>query len=102
MSHDTHNSGSSEQTKSKVSFSSSFWLAIIIVGLFVAALNFIQAESKGEGDKAGAEKKTEQVGEMKTYSAPDVKTKSEDAATGQTDKSAKPADAAPAKPEEHK
>ncbi|MES2702073.1 MAG: hypothetical protein V4649_05510 [Bacteroidota bacterium] len=48
MSHDTHHSHSKEN-KTVISFKNSFWLVVIIVGLFVAALNFIQAQSGTEG-----------------------------------------------------
>lgn len=48
MSHDTHH-GHSTENKAKISFGNGFWLVIILVGLFVAALNFIQVESAGEG-----------------------------------------------------
>jgi hypothetical protein len=61
MSHDIHNTQhdqSKEQKVSVVSFKNSFWLIIIIVGLFIAALNFIKAESGGEeGGKDSTEMK---------------------------------------------
>jgi hypothetical protein len=47
MSHDSHGP---KENKTIISFKNSFWLVVIIVGLFIAALNFIQAESKGEGE----------------------------------------------------
>jgi hypothetical protein len=47
MSHETSHGHQSERAVSKVSFVSSFWLVVIIAGLFVAALNFIQAFSSG-------------------------------------------------------
>ena len=46
MSHDTQH-GKPTEVKSIISFKNSFWLVIIIVGLFIAALNFVQVESKG-------------------------------------------------------
>lgn len=49
MAHGTHNDAHSERSKSKVSFKSSFWLVVILVGLFIAALNFISAMSHHEG-----------------------------------------------------
>ena len=60
MSNETNSGLPHERAKSIVSFKSSFWLAVIIVGLFVAALNFVQVMSKGE---EGGEKKeaTEQA-----------------------------------------
>ena len=53
MSHDT-NQGHSTENKTIISFKNSFWLVIIIVGLFVAALNFVKAES-GPGEEKGKE-----------------------------------------------
>lgn len=47
MSHDTHGApGPSNRTV--ISFKNSFWLVVILVGLFIAALNFVQAESEPE------------------------------------------------------
>ena len=54
MSHDS-NHGHSTENKTIISFKNSFWLVVIIVGLFVAALNFVQAEKggkEGEGKEA--------------------------------------------------
>jgi len=53
MSHDTHHAHSTEN-KAIISFKNSFWLVIILVGLFVAALNFIQVEGKGSEEGHGA------------------------------------------------
>ena len=53
MSHDT-NQGHSTENKTIISFKNSFWLVIIIVGLFIAALNFVKAES-GPGEEKGKE-----------------------------------------------
>lgn len=52
MAHET-NKGPEVEKKSVVSFRSSFWFVIIIVGLFIAALNFINIMSNdnGEGNK---------------------------------------------------
>ena len=58
MSHDTGH-GHSKEVKSIISFKHSFWLVIIIVGLFIAALNFIQAEKGGEEGKVETKSKTE-------------------------------------------
>ncbi len=54
MSHDTHNAHSKEN-KAVISFGNAFWLVIIIVGLFIAALNFIQVESASSGEGHGHE-----------------------------------------------
>jgi hypothetical protein len=58
MSHDTHQ-GSSTENKTIIPFTNGFWLVIIIVGLFIGALNFIQAESGGEEGKGEGKEKTE-------------------------------------------
>lgn len=52
MSHDTHH-GHGTENKAKISFGNSFWLVIILVGLFIAAINFVQVESAGEGHEGG-------------------------------------------------
>ncbi|MCD6012566.1 MAG: hypothetical protein K0Q79_2428 [Flavipsychrobacter sp.] len=54
MSHETHGTG---ENKTIISFKNSFWLVVIIVGLFVAALNFIQAQDEGHGEAHGTEMK---------------------------------------------
>jgi len=51
MSNDTHQEHNKEN-KTIISFKSAFWLVVIIVGLFIAALNFIKAES-GPGEEKG-------------------------------------------------
>lgn len=61
MSHDTGH-GHSKENKTIISFKNSFWLVVIIVGLFIAALNFIQAESGGEEPKMETKDKTEMNG----------------------------------------
>jgi hypothetical protein len=53
MAHDSHHEHSTDN-KIKTSFSASFWLIIILVGLFIAALNFIQAETDGAEHDHGA------------------------------------------------
>jgi hypothetical protein len=49
-----HNTPGSEEIskQSRISFKNAFWLIIIIVGLFISALNFIQAESGPTEDHA--------------------------------------------------
>ncbi len=61
MAHETHNDTSTERSKSQVSFTSSFWLIVILVGLFIAALNFISVMGHGEEGKEGKEGKTEEM-----------------------------------------
>ena len=38
-----HEAGHSGELKSKTAFRSSFWFVIILVGLFIAALNFVKS-----------------------------------------------------------
>ncbi len=54
MSNDT-NQGQPAENKTIISFKNSFWLVVIIVGLFIAALNFVKAESGGEEEGKGKE-----------------------------------------------
>ena len=91
MSHDTHHDQGKEKKVSIVSFKNSFWLVIILVGLFIAALNFIKAESGGE--ETGKEKTemkgtTEATGEKGEMKAEEPK-QTETAAKDTTAKSAK-------------
>ncbi len=51
MSHETNSTGTTERSKSKVAFTSSFWLIVILVGLFIASLNFINVMGHGEEGK---------------------------------------------------
>jgi hypothetical protein len=51
--HDSHTSG---ELKSKTAFRSSFWFVLILVGLFIAALNFIEIMGHGEEGHEGHEK----------------------------------------------
>ena len=52
MSHDAQH-GHATENKAIISFGNSFWLVIILVGLFIAAINFVQVESAGEGHEGG-------------------------------------------------
>lgn len=47
MSHDTHHT---TNNKSKVPSISSFWLILILAGVFVAAVNFVNVMSHDEGE----------------------------------------------------
>ncbi len=89
MSHDTH--GHSKENQTIISFKNSFWLVVIIVGLFVAALNFVKAESgsdEGEGkEKTEMKATTEPAGEKTEQKAETPKTAA--AATKDTAKAAK-------------
>ncbi len=90
MSNDTHQDQPNEN-KTIISFKNSFWLVIIIVGLFVAALNFIQAESKGE-EGEGKEKT-----EMKDKSAHESEKSEKKAEEPKHEEAAPHADSAKAK-----
>ena len=89
MSHDTGH-GHSKENKTIISFKNSFWLVVIIVGLFIGALNFIQAESTSEEGK-GEGNKTEM--EAKEHHSEKAEGKTEE--HGKAEES-KPAEAAPA------
>jgi len=86
MSHDTHDSHDAhdvakEKKVSIVSFKSSFWLVIIIVGLFIAALNFIKAESGGEeGGKDKVEMKNDEQADTKALEPKQTEPSSSDSA----------------------
>jgi hypothetical protein len=58
MSHETHSEGAhGKEFQSTTSMRSSFWLVVILAGLFVAALNFVEIEGKsseGEGHQTEA------------------------------------------------
>ena len=58
MSHDSHseNDKQSEINKSKTSLGSSFWLVVILVILFISALNFVNVMSKETGEKKEPQK----------------------------------------------
>jgi len=60
MSHEEHQDThhTSENAKSKVAMRSSFWFVIILVGLFIAALNFINVMGS-ESEEGGKTEKTE-------------------------------------------
>jgi hypothetical protein len=86
---DSTNHGNSKENKTIISFKNSFWLVIIVVGLFVAALNFIQAESGGEAKgeakenkemKATSENKAEQTEKKAEDTTPKAETPAVDSA----------------------
>ena len=52
MSHDAQH-GHGTENKAIISFGNSFWLVIILVGLFIASVNFVQIESSGTGHEGG-------------------------------------------------
>ena len=55
MSHEAHSDASTGKAHTKVSFSSSFWLVIVLVFLFIGTLNFIQAVSSSSEEHAATE-----------------------------------------------
>jgi hypothetical protein len=54
MAHDTHGSHQTDN-KPTTSFQSSFWLVIILAGLFIAAVNFVKIMSKEEAHGSATE-----------------------------------------------
>lgn len=98
MDHGTH-SHQPKENKTIIPFKNGFWLVIIIVGLFIASLNFIQAEQGGE--EGEGKEKTEMKGGHEASGEKEGKKTEE----GKKAEEAKPAAEAPAaeKPvEEHK
>jgi hypothetical protein len=55
-----------KENKTIVSFKNSFWLVIILVGLFISALNFIQAQKGGEEGEASEKTEMKTTGEAKS------------------------------------
>jgi hypothetical protein len=103
MSHGTHNDTISERTKSQVSFQSSFWLIVILVGLFIAALNFINVMGKGEEGKEGKAETEEMHGAKAEGENKAMKEEAKPAATEAEHKDAKEEAPKPAAaPAEHK
>ena len=85
MAHDTH--GHPKENKTIISFKNSFWLVIIIVGLFIAALNFVKAEGGGEEgparpkvEEAAAPANEKSAGEVRSETKTQVPSPSETAA----------------------
>lgn len=57
----SHTAGHHEEPRSKSSMSASFWFVIILVGLFIAALNFINVmgnETEGHVNKEATSNQT--------------------------------------------
>lgn len=50
MAHETHDDAQHLEKRSVVSMRSSFWFVIILVGLFIAALNFINVVSNNDSE----------------------------------------------------
>ena len=48
--HDTTHHPHNESLRTKTSFTASFWLVIILIGLFIAALNFIEVMGRSNED----------------------------------------------------
>lgn len=101
MAHETHNDSNSEKSKSIVSFKSSFWLVVILVGLFIASLNFIKVMGNHEEGKGEKAESTEMHGAAKEGS--EAKEKAAPAAEAAKETPAAEANKAEApKTEEHK
>lgn len=76
MSNETH--GNTGENKTIISFKNSFWLVVILVGLFIAALNFVQAESAGEGEGHGEGKEKTEMKSEKEHAAESAEKKAEE------------------------
>jgi hypothetical protein len=76
MSHDTH--GASKENKTIISFKNAFWLVVIIVGLFIAALSFIKAESGGEEEGKGEGKEKTEMSAGKEHEGEKAEKKAEE------------------------
>jgi hypothetical protein len=63
MSHDPHGP---QEVKPVISFKNAFWLVVILVGLFIGAIAFIQSESKSEEGEGKGGEKTEVKGMRET------------------------------------
>ena len=74
MAHETHSETNPAREKSKVSFVSSFWLVVILVGLFIGALNFIPAMSEKEEGKVEKKEATEEMAKPASEEAKAVDT----------------------------
>jgi len=60
MAHETHHESShGTEIKSKTAMSASFWFVLILAGLFIAAVNFVNVESNATEEGHGT--KTEEV-----------------------------------------
>ena len=58
MSHETHHSHTSDKSP-KTSYTSAFWFVVILVGLFIGAVNFVNVMGHDEGHEAGGHEATE-------------------------------------------
>lgn len=74
MSHDTHHHSAHEEhgtePKSKISFNSSFWVVIILVALFIAAINFVNV--MGNSEETEGKKDTHSTEMVKESAANDA------------------------------
>lgn len=73
MAHETHHETShSTEIKSKTAMSASFWFVLILAGLFIAAVNFVNVESntKEEGEGVKTEAIHGETGETPAAAAP--------------------------------
>ena len=81
MAHDSNQQSNPIDKKAVVSFQSSFWLVIILVFLFIGALNFMQAESspKEEGKANTEMKAAENTGNKEEAKKPEAAAPAENA-----------------------
>jgi len=66
-----HDHAHQDDNKAAVSFGASFWVIIILVGVFICAVNFIKVESSSteEGTKTEMAKPASEAGDMKPNAA---------------------------------
>lgn len=91
MSHEAnHDHAHQDDNKAAVSFSASFWVVIILVGVFICAINFVKVESGSaeEGTKTEMAKPATEAGDMKPNAA-EAKEPAKSTEAGQTADSAK-------------
>ena len=69
-----HEAENADRNKSNSSFRSSFWFMLILVGLFIGALNFIQVMGHGSAHEAEAHTQTEAHQATEIQTAPESST----------------------------
>ena len=72
--HEDSHTAHSGELKSKTAFVSSFWFVIILVGLFIAAVNFVRIMSNDEGHENHEATATQTLKEESGLGRPDADT----------------------------
>jgi hypothetical protein len=85
-----HSHAHQDDNKVAVSFGASFWVVIILVGVFICAINFVKVMSSesGEDTKTEITKPASEAGDMKPNAA-EAKAPAKSTEAGQTADSAK-------------